>query len=123
MTNFDKKPAILESVGNGSYFYRFNIREHVSDDEAMPDTFDADEVVVWSPITANKITEAVIGYLWPPNYEQKLINEYNAAQIGQYGSLLDSEAQNKVNAYRTFLQERAAIKAHIDADCAALGIK
>ena len=32
------------------------------------------------------------------------------------------EAETKVAAYETFLRERAALKAQIDADCAELGI-
>ena len=33
-----------------------------------------------------QLTEAVINHLWPRDYEQKLINEYNAATMGIYGA-------------------------------------
>nr|DAL46846.1 MAG TPA_asm: hypothetical protein [Caudoviricetes sp.] len=38
-----------------------------------------ESVTVWSPLTPNRITEAVITDRYDTNYEQKLINEYNAA--------------------------------------------
>ena len=82
------------------------------------------EVIVWATVTSNKITEAVIGQMWEANYEQKLINEYNAAKLGMYGgSASSSEAKAKISAYKEFLAARSALKAQIDADCAELNIE
>ena len=75
---------------------------------------------VWSPVTSNKITEAVITDVCDHNYEQKLVNEYNAAQLGLYGP---EEAKKHIDAYTEYLNTRAALKAQVDADCAELGIK
>ena len=58
------------------------------------------------------------------NYEQKLINEYNAANLGVYGGSKSSdEAKAKIASYKDFLAARAALKAQIDADCAELNIE
>ena len=64
MANYDSKPSILEAVGNGSFLYRFNIEENTSEihaegvDEPVSTrtSWDCNEVVVWSPLTSNKIT-------------------------------------------------------------------
>lgn len=128
---YDNKPSVLEAVGNGSFKYRFDITEKTpeaaatsSDDssaqEEQKTQWQCQEVTVWSPVTSNKITAAVITEVCDINYEQKLVNEYNAAQLGMYGP---EEAQKHIDAYTEYLNTRAAIKAQVDADCAELGIK
>lgn len=129
---YDNKPSILEAVRDGSYKYRFDIIE--INPEVMPSTdkdvqeeqrtqWQCEEVIVWSPVTSNKITEAVITEVCDHNYEQKLVNEYNAAQLGMYGEKTSEEAQKRINAYKEFLDTRATLKAQVDVDCAELGIK
>lgn len=121
---YDSKPAKLQAVGNGSYLYRYDIEEVAV--ESTADKNDVQrtqwsciEVTVWPPLSANKITGKAIAEQWDYNYEQKLINEYNAVQLGV---IEGEEAETRVAAYETFLRERAALKAQIDADCAELGI-
>lgn len=132
MANYDAKPSILEAVGNGSFLYRFNIEENTSEiyaegmDEPVSTrtSWDCDEVVVWSPLTSNKITEAVISTICPASHEQKLVNEFNAATLGLVGgSKTSEEAKQRISAYKEFLEYRAALKERVDADCAALGIR
>lgn len=133
---YDNKPSILEAVGNGSYKYRFDIIEKtienvamLSDDSNAQEVeqrtqWQCQEVIVWSPVTSNKLTEAVItDYLGDSNYEQKLINEYNAAQLGIYGLNTGEEAQKHIDKYTEYLNTRTALKAQVDSDCAKLGIK
>ncbi len=131
MANYDAKPSILEAVGNGSFLYRFNIEEKTSEVYAEGEnkpvstrtSWDCDEVVVWSPLTSNKITEAVISAICPASHEQKLVNEYNAANLGLVGgSKTSEEAKKRIAAYKEFLEYRAALKERVDADCADLGI-
>ena len=124
MAFYDMKPSKYEAVGNGSYIYRWNIQEvsapAISElDGEQRTQWQCEEVIVWHPVSSNKITEAVVGHLWPSNYEQKLVNEYNAAKLGVYSG---EEAQAKIARYTAFLTERAAIKAQIDEDCQELGI-
>lgn len=126
---YDNKPSVLEAVGDGSFKYRFDIEEVVPEltdenaNEEKRSQFKCQEVTVWSPVTSNKITEAVITEVCDNNYEQKLVNEYNAAQLGLYGSKTGEEAKKHIAAYTEYLNTRAALKAQIDADCAELGIE
>ena len=132
---YDNKPKKLEAVGDGSYRYRFDITEKTpetvttsSDDSNAQEgeqrtEWQCEEVTVWSPVTSNKITEAVITEMCDHNYEQKLVNEYNATQLGLYGSKTGEEAKKHIAAYTEYLNTRAALKAHVDADCAELGIE
>lgn len=121
---YDERPAVLGAVGNGSFLYRYDIEEvaapAMGDGEEARTQWTCEEVTVWSPVTANKITEAVIVDRWEASYEQKLVNEYNAAQLGLYGA---DEATEKEERYKTFLAQRAALKARVDADCATLNIR
>lgn len=126
MAIYDAKPSKYEAVGNGSYLYRWNIEEiqvpDNSDSETTVIKWQCEEVTVWSPVTQNKVTEAVITSKWDNNYEQKLVNDYNASKLGVYGSTTSTEAKENVSAYTAYLKERKALKEQIDADCAELGI-
>ena len=128
---YDNQPKKLEAVGNGSFRYRYNIREEEKPVQASENSETAqeaqaqpqwvcEEVTVWAPLSANKITEKVLTERWDGNYEQKLVNEYNSAQMGL---LSEEEAADRIEAYRAFLTERTALKSQVDADCAELGIK
>ena len=128
---YDNQPKKLEAVGNGSFRYRYNIREEEKPVQASENSETAqeaqaqpqwvcEEVTVWAPLSADKITEKVLTERWDGNYEQKLVNEYNSAQMGL---LSEEEAAARIEAYRAFLTERTALKSQVDADCAELGIK
>ena len=128
---YDNQPKKLEAVGDGSFRYRYNIREEEKPVQASENSETAqevqaqpqwvcEEVTVWAPLSANKITEKVLTERWDGNYEQKLVNEYNSAQMGL---LSEEEAAARIEAYRAFLTERTALKSQVDADCAELGIK
>ena len=128
---YDNQPKKLEAVGNGSFRYRYNIREEEKPVQASENSETAqeaqaqpqwvcEEVTVWAPLSANKITEKVLTERWDGNYEQKLVNEYNSAQMGL---LSEEEAAARTEAYRAFLTERTQLKSQVDADCAELGIK
>ena len=122
---YDNKPSILEKVGDGSYRYRWNITEVEMPNDMMEDNektrtqWSCDEVIIFAPLSPNKITEKVIAELWDSNYEQKLLNEYNASTLGMYD---DDIATNKINKYKDFLRQREAIKNQIDEDCKKLNI-
>ena len=107
---YDSKPSIFEKIGNGSYFYRFNIEQN-------SDSWKCEEVIVYAPITSNKITQAVITSKWDNDYEQKLINDFNSVKLGI------STDESKVEAYTNYLKERQSIKEMIDLDCNNLNIK
>lgn len=106
-----EQPEIIEPVGNGSYRYRFNITEVIPEDSERRPYWEYDEVIVWQPFSANDITKAVIEYLWPASYEQKLLNEYNAAQLGVYDK---KKSAAKIEEYKSFLEQREAVKEEVD---------
>jgi hypothetical protein len=124
---YDNEPSVLEAVGNGSHRYHYDIKavetesaEKSSGTESKTQ-YECQEVIVWEPIKSNKITEAVIADKWDGNQEQKLINEYNAIQLGITTD--KTEIANKTTAYKEFLEERVRLKAIVDADCKTLGIE
>ena len=120
---YSQKPKVLEAVGNGSYLYRYNITEEQIEQTELTEQqtqWSCEEVTVWAPLSANKITEKVLTEKWDNNYEQKLVNEYNAAVMGM---LSEDVAQKRKDAYMTFLQERIILKNQIDNDCKEIGIR
>lgn len=133
---YDEMPSTLEAVGNGSYLYRWDIQEEakpaaelsaadgeIANAQESGTQYSCLEVVVWSPVSSNAILEAVISAMWPNNREQKLINDYNAAQLGCFGSKTGEKAQSAINAYKAFLTRRDSIKSQVDADCEELNIE
>lgn len=132
---YDNQPTKLEAVGNGSYVYRFNIQRvekpattetsetTVMGEALIQEQWMCEEVTVWAPLSSNKITEMVITEKWDNNQEQKLVNEFNAANLGLYGgSKTSEEAKAKIAAYKDYLSTRAALKTQVDDDCLELGI-
>ena len=129
---YDNQPKKLEAVGNGSFRYRYNIREEEKPVQASENSETAqeaqaqpqwvcEEVTVWMPLTPNRITAAVITEAFPSDYEQKLLNEYNAANLGMIPDKEETEKCRK--AYTDFLRRRAELKNEIDAFCAEQGIR
>ncbi len=113
-TYSDTIPITIEKDGDGSYLYRWDIKEEtreMGDDIAPVISYSYNEVRVWSTLTANKILEACIDALWGSGVEQKMLNDYNAAQLG----ILDL---SYVKSYKTFLNERKALKDRVDSDFA-----
>lgn len=113
-TYSDTIPITIEKDGDGSYLYRWDIKEEtreMGDDMAPVISYSYNEVRVWATLTANKILEVCINALWGKDVEQKKLNDYNAAQLG----ILDL---SYVESYKTFLNERKALKDRVDSDFA-----
>lgn len=114
---YDEKPLAFAKVGNVSYLYRFNIEKITKEDEnGISELYQCDEVTVWNPITSNKVTKTVITTMYDRDFEQKLINEYNAVKLGI------STDTTKLDAYTNYLTERDNLKKQIDNDCKENGI-
>ena len=113
LTQSNDKPQVWSAVGNGSYFYRFNINEievpAQTEGEEPTKAWQYNEVVVWGPVTSDVVTKAVMNYIWSKDVEQKYINDYNAAVLG----ILDS---SYIDAYKDFMVQRKTIKEQIDKD-------
>ena len=125
-TYSDTRPLNFEAGGDRSYLYRWDIREEqapkMNEEDSERVQYSCNEVRVWAPVTSNRITQAVISAMWESGYEQKLVNEFNAANLGVYGAKTGEEAKARIEAYKAFLTERNALKAQVDADCKELGI-
>ena len=65
--------------------------------------------MVWGPVTSDVVTKEVMNAIWSKDAEQKMLNDYNAAQLGILG-------EEYVNLYKDFLTARKAIKEQIDTD-------
>lgn len=83
-------------------------------DETESTQWSALEFNHYEPITQNLFIELIFTELYGNDYENKLINEYNAAKMELYP---DGEMEQKITRYRNFLQERAAYKAEIERIC------
>ena len=119
-TYYDEKPAVIEAVGNGGYYYRWNIKEVIiNTEEEQRKQWQCEQVVVYAPLTSNKIVQAVIAEVWGIDIENKMLNEFNGAQLGIYD---EATAAEKITKYKRFLAERNALKAQVDADCKEAGI-
>lgn len=120
-TYYDEKPAAIEAVGNGGYYYRWNIQEETTESEEQPrKQWRCEQVIVYAPLTSNKIVQAVIAEVWGLDIENKMLNEFNGAQLGVYD---EASAADKIAKYKQFLAERNALKAQVDADCKEAGIR
>ena len=67
MAVYDAKPSVFEANNNGSYTYRWNIQQveipaesDGSHERSASVKWECEEVIVWSTVTRNKITEAVV---------------------------------------------------------------
>ena len=111
-TYSDTIPITIEKDGDGSYLYRWDIKEEtreMGDNMSPVISYSYNEVRVWPTLTANKILEACIDALWGSGVEQKMLNDYNAAKLG----ILDS---SYIESYKVFLNDRKSLKERVDGD-------
>lgn len=112
--HYDNQPSKYQAMGDGSYKYRWAIEEVVATDDVAAH-WKCLEVVVWGTVTRKLLTQEVIEALWGKGVEEKLLNDYNAAQL----EILD---ESYIQIYKDFLNERKDIKEMINADCIDLQI-
>lgn len=113
--------------GKGGFVYNFEIEEFPEEvtvepaeeeEEAHTATvtkYRHSSLVMAAPKTQNHILETLLTERIQANREQKLINDYNAANEG----ILPKSAKA---AYLEFLAEKKRIKEMVEADCEAAGI-
>lgn len=105
-------------MAGGAYIYRWGIAQNdvvrVDGELTWEATmWSANEVEIRGPFTVNELVEAVLTEQWPVNYEQKLLNEYNAVTLGV---LTGDQATAAVEKYSAFLRERKALKEQVEQD-------
>ena len=122
-TYSNNKPKVFESIGDGGFRYNYNIKEievdrfDIIDNENETNIkqtqWEYDNVIIYPPIDKDKIIRAVIVNTWDSNYENKLVNDYNAISLGLFS---DKEANEKLERYRSFLNQRKELKELIAQD-------
>jgi hypothetical protein len=131
MATYTSKPSVYGANGDGSFTYRWNIREiqvQTPDEngdlpEPEPNTgWECSEVIVWATVTRAKLVSAVLASIWDSEYESKLVNDFNAANAGIFGKKTEDEAKKYIDRYVTFLKERKDLKEQVNADCDAFNI-
>lgn len=131
-SNSDIRPATFEKLGNGSFYYNFNVKERVQEtteapqEEAAEDvaavervTYDYDTVQLWGTPDYAAIVKAVIREEIDETKEFGYVNDYNAAALG----LIDDEAEanRAVAAYKEYLTFVRDVKTQVKADLIAAG--
>ena len=98
---------------------RLGITEHPAEGESEKPQYSATVIPSCEPLSQNKFIEAAMTLIYGNDYEDKLINEYNAANLGIY----DEETSNAmIERYKAFLANRKALKAEIERICNENGI-
>ena len=107
---YSEKPNVFQEFQNGAVIYRWNIEEITTKETSQ---WSCSEVTIYSPISKEKLTQAVITSIWNNDLEKKLINDYNGAMAG----IFDEETNQKYIAnYNEFLTQRKTIKEQIQLD-------
>ena len=127
-TYSNNKPKVFEAIGDGGFRYNYNIKEVEVDRLDITDSksivkqtqWEYDNVLIYPPIDQDKITRSVIANTWDQDLENKLINDYNAISLGVFSK---EEANEKLERYRAFLNQRKKLKEMINQDYQKYWIK
>ena len=113
----DIRPATIQPLGNGAYYYNFNVVERKEKDPETGEektVYDFDTVKVWDKPTYEKLVKAVIREDVDETKEFSFVNDYNAAQLGIITDT-GKKAEAK-KAYTEYLQFVVDVKAMVKAD-------
>ena len=124
-----EKPVVIDDLknGQGTFLYNHNIHEvlviedenggvSITDDpkKATGTMWQYNSLRVEYPKTRKNIYATLLEARYPQDIQQKLVNDYQAAQM----EILEEEEAEKAEAdYRAFLQDRKSIKAMVKDDC------
>jgi hypothetical protein len=121
-SNSNIRPATIQPLGNGAYYYNYNVVERTETNPETGETktvYDYETVKVWDKPTYKKLVKAVVREKLDETEEFSIINEYNASVIGV---TTDSEAKTAAKqAYKEYLTFVAETKAMVKADVEAYG--
>lgn len=119
-SNSNIRPATIQPLGNGAYYYNYNVVERTETNPETGETktvYDYETVKVWDKPTYKKLVKAVVREKLDETEEFSIINEYNASVIGV---TTDSEAKTAAKqAYKEYLTFVAKTKAMVKADVEA----
>lgn len=112
----DKKPLVIQPLGNGAYYYNYNIVEKSETTETGETHvfYECDTVKIWNEPTYEKVVKAVIREDLDETQEFCIINEYNA---GVLGVITDATKKAEAKAtYKEYLAKVVAIKEMVKKD-------
>lgn len=112
-SNSNVRPLTFEKVGNGSWWYRYNIQEREVEDPETKEksvVYDYDEVQVWEKPNDNNLKAAVIADKYTLSEEINLANNYRRFELG----MTTDEA--KKTGYINYLKDVDALKAMVEKD-------
>lgn len=106
------RPPVFEALGNGAYYYNYNIVENQITDEngEVQTSFDYDQVKVWGTPTKKEVIKAVIADRWDITQEIDLANDNKRFELG-----LSDDVALQGN-YVQYLNEIDAIKQMVESD-------
>lgn len=119
-SNSDERPPIIQDLGNGSFYYNYNVtpRQQTEDDGSERTSYDCQQVQIWGRPTRAALVKAVIRAELDETAEFDLVNSYNAANNGM---LEEQEAEEAKAKYMAYLRRVQEIKTNAKADLAAAG--
>jgi hypothetical protein len=109
----DVKPPILQDLGDGSWYYNYNVQEaqrKTTESGEEKTVFEYETVHIWGKPTYETIVPLVIAEQYSPSKETSLINKYNA-----YVLKLSTNKQDKQD-YEAFLAHTFEVKAMVKSD-------
>jgi hypothetical protein len=116
-SNSDVKPPILQDLGDGSWYYNYQIKEITvtaeSDEEKT--VFEYETVHIWEKPDYEALVNVVVAEYYSPSEETALINSYIAF------TMKPGDPADKAS-YETYLNKVSEIKAMIKKDLRTLGL-
>lgn len=109
---YDEKPSPFEAIGNGSYFYRYDIEEVVNEEDENTQ-WACQEVVIWGNLDRSRVVKAVIEDRWSISKENKILNDYIGATNEFFA---EKENAELIATYEAFLVERKELKDKVNND-------
>ncbi|MDR0602760.1 MAG: hypothetical protein LBG80_00475 [Bacteroidales bacterium] len=112
----DIRPPIFQDLGDGSWYYNFNIREvqaptdDLQGESEEKTAFEYETVHIWGKPEYESLVPLVIAEKYSPSKETSLINKYNA-----YVLEISENPQDK-ESYEAYLEDTFEIKAMVKKD-------
>ena len=96
--------------------YHAEIRLGIQQEAQAEDTaqWSATVIPAFEPLSQNKFIESAMSLLYGNDYEDKLINEYNAANLGIYD---EETSRAMTERYKAFLANRKSMNQEIERIC------
>ena len=99
---------------------RLGIQQEPTAEDTDTEQWSATLTPAYEPLSQNKFIDSAMSLIYGNDYEDKLINEYNAANLGIYD---EETSRAMTERYKAFLANRKTMKAEIERICIANNIE